>query len=480
MPSLPLPLATYALASPQASSARLLNCFFEQAPPDGKSKAILRRCAGIAPFAAQDGANTRVRGQLVMGGVLYAVAGSKLFEVADDGQVDDRGTIPGTELVSMACNPVGDLVIVVPETGLAYSWSDQTPSTDAAQITDGVFLGFGGVGDVAYIDGYFIFRVLDSARFFNSGINALTFNALDVATAEGAPDNLVGMIADHRDLILPGSTTMEVWYNAANDTGSPFSRSPDGFIEMGCAAGRAITKQDNSVFWLANDKTIRRLQGTSGVKVSNYGIDGIIGSLAVISDAYAFSYVQDGHLMAAFTFPTAGRTIVFDCSTNEWHERDSQSQIGGAGIWRPSCVIEAYGKQCVGDYITGEIGQFDNQLFTEFDDDQPQRVSWTYQGVYSESARVNHRRFQIRTNVGAGLITGQGENPLATLKISDDGGYTFRALPLRSLGRRGQYKARAVWWNLGSSDDRVYRVEVTDPVPLFTMDTLLDAVGARP
>lgn len=484
MPAIPLPMATYALASPQASSARLLNCFFEQAPPNAKSQILLRRCAGISPFSDQPDANNRVRGQLVMGGVLYAVIGAELFEVASDGSQDSLGDVPGSELVSMSCNPEGTLVIVTREDGKAYSWSSATPMTDVAQIIDATFLAFGGVGDVCFIDGYFIFRVLNSARFFHSGLNALTFNALDVATAEGAPDALVGMIADHRDLILTGTQSTEIWYDAQNEVGSAFSRSPDGFLEQGSAATRSLVKQDNSVFCLCNDLTFRRLSGNILEKISNYGIDGIVSeisrSFGGVSDCYGVNYIDEGHLMVAWTFPSAGRTVAYDCSTKEWHERDSQSQIGGAGIWRTSCVVEAYGKQIVGDYTTGELGYFNSTVFTEFSDEQAQRVSWTYQTVYAEAQRVNHRRFQLVTNVGAGTITGQGENPLATLKISDDGGNTYRALPMRSLGRRGNYKARAVWWNLGSAPDRGYKVEVTDPIPLFTMTTLLDAIGARP
>src|SRR5690606_21015392 len=95
-----------------------------------------------------------------------------------------------------------------------------------AQITDPVFLGF-TAADVAFLDGYFIFRIPNSQRFFNSGLNALTFNALDVATAEGAPDNLNGLMVNLRNIFLPGTLSSEIWYDAANDVGSPFSRAPD-------------------------------------------------------------------------------------------------------------------------------------------------------------------------------------------------------------------------------------------------------------
>lgn len=470
MASIGLPIASYKLPSPQASSAQLLNCFAEQAPKDGKkAPIILRRCAGIRAWADSPAEGVAVRGFDVLDGVLYALIGTTLYTVSSTGVTSAlSGTVPGGERVQMVNNGL-DIVIVRPQVGTAYSYS----GVSVAQITDPVFLGFGPVGNVVFIDGYFVFRVQNSGRFFNSGINALTFNALDVATAEGAPDDMIAMIVDHREIIMPGSFTTEIWYDAANDVGSPFSRSPDGLLEQGCAAGQTLGKQDNSVFWLANDLTMRRLASNNPTKISNYGIDSLVQRLPRADDGFTLSYVQDGHLMYAVTFPFAGRTVVFDCSTGEWHERDSL----GFGRWRANCIAQAYGMQLIGDSETGRIGVLDLEVFEEWG--EPQRAAWQYQGVYANRNRVVHRRFELAMNTGYGTLTGQGSNPLATLKISDDGGVTFRTLPTRSIGIRGNYTQRPVWWNLGSSRDRVYRMEITDPVPIFSTDTQLEAEGAR-
>src|SRR5690606_7719900 len=122
-------------------------------------------------------------------------------------------------------------------------------------------------------DGYFVFRRPDSQMIFNSGLNAVTFNALDFKSAEGAPDNLNGLIVDHRELFLPGIETSELFYNAKNPTGSPFSRTPNGLLEIGSAAPYGLAKQDNAVFWLASDLSVRRLNGPTPVRVSQHGIE---------------------------------------------------------------------------------------------------------------------------------------------------------------------------------------------------------------
>ncbi len=178
-------------------------------------------------------------------------------------------------------------------------------------------------------------------------------------------------------------------------------------------------------------------------------------------------------MFIAFVHPFDGRTFVYDCSTQEWHERASLN----IGAWRASEIVECYGKQMVLDSQSGKLGYISPASMTEFD--SPQVMSWTYQAVYAENKLALHRRFELVVNAGHGLLTGQGSDPLVTLQISDDGGETFRTLPTKSLGLRGKYSARVFWDGLGSARQRVYRVSISDPIPVMTVDTILDADGAR-
>ena len=80
--------------------------------------------------------------------------------------------------------------------------------------------------------------------------------------------------------------------------------------------------------------------------------------------------------------------------------------------------------------------------------------------------------------VGNNPLIGQGSDPILTLEVSDDGGSTFRAMPLRHLGLTGKRQSRAVWYNLGMSRDRVYQFRLSDPVELWATDAVLNVLPA--
>jgi hypothetical protein len=71
---------------------------------------------------------------------------------------------------------------------------------------------------------------------------------------------------------------------------------------------------------------------------------------------------------------------------------------------------------------------------------------------------------QIEFAPGVGLQTGQGSNPQAMLRWSDDGGATFGSEHWTSIGAAGDYKNRAYWRRLGRARDRVYEMSISDPV----------------
>lgn len=430
----------------------------------------LVRAPGIRTFT--DTGEPEVRGAIVMGSMLFAVAGASLYSISSGGVATELtgDAITGNGPVRIATN--GTDIVITPGNGDGFSSDGST----VTQITDGTFIDADGGADPAFLDGYLVFRRRGTAEFFNTGLNDVTFNALDVATAEGAPDKLVGIIVNNRELILPGETSTERWYNAGNSPGSPFSRSPQGFYEIGCAASASLANQDNAVVMLANDKTIRRL-GSVWERISHHGIESILQRMSQISDCIALPYTQEGHHFVAFTFGNAGRTLVIDLNTGEWHERESRINTVSIGRWRPSCVTQAYGLQIVGDSQSGKLGILDPDTHEEWG--EPQVVSWTYQPVYADRLRASHRHLEIGVASGQGLSSGQGQDPLLTLHVSDDGGNTWRARPTRSLGRLGEYRKRVQYWNLGESRERVYRCEVSDPIRLFVLDTLLGVEGGR-
>jgi hypothetical protein len=468
MAIIPLPLGSYQLAAPAASCRRLVNCFAEAAPQDGgKQPAILHRAPGILAWG--DTGAVECRGGVVMGGVLYVCADDTLYSVASDGTETalTGDAITGNGPVRMESN--GTTIVVCPGNGDGFSSDGST----VAEITD---VDFVDGADPAFVDGYLVFRQVGTENFFNSGLDAITFNGLDITNADGAPDNLVGLIANNRELILPGERSTERWYNAGLSPGSPFARSPNGFYEIGCAAGQSLLNQDNTALMLANDLTFRRL-GASWERVSQHGIETVLQDMDQVSDCYGMAYRQGGHHFAVWTFPNAGRTLCLDLNTQEWAERESRIDTVSIGRWRPAFIIEAYGKQIVGDSQSGQLGILDPDTHEEFG--EPQVMEFQFQPLYAQNRSIQTRSFELGIAAGQGTISGQGSNPLCTLFISRDGGNTFIAKATRSIGRIGQYRRRVRWGGLGAASQLVPKIQLSDPVRTLVLDAIWEGEGAR-
>jgi hypothetical protein len=335
------------------------------------------------------------------------------------------------------------------------------------QITDP---DFRAASVVRFLDNYMVFLEAGSARFFCADLASVTdFDSLDFATAEGAPDDLVGMEVDHRQVILFGEESVEIWENTGN-AGFPFERAVNGFVEIGCFNGNTVAKVDNSVVWVANDYSVRILNGATPVRISQSAVEQFLSTVDV-TGIRAYSYSQDGHFF--YVLCAAAGCWVWDASTREWHERNTYGTETYS--WQFGC--EAHGRQYVGNYLSSVTGYFDQDTYTE--NGLTQRMAWTYQPVYGENRRALHRRLEIIMETGVGVVSGQGSDPEMMLDISDDGGKTWRSLPNKKIGAIGQYWKRVHWHALGSARQRVYRGAISDPIKAVLSDTVLEVDGAR-
>jgi hypothetical protein len=79
-------------------------------------------------------------------------------------------------------------------------------------------------------------------------------------------------------------------------------------------------------------------------------------------------------------------------------------------------------------------------------------------------AMIRHASLTIDMETGMGKATGQGINPQAMLRYSNDGGRTWSSELWLSAGAQGQYRTRMKWSRLGMARDRVYELYCSDPV----------------
>ena len=477
--SIPLPIGSYVSADPAASCKRLVNVMSEPVPADSvlqelkggnpsqeSAPAYLRRWAGITPFAS-DGTSNPVRGLWTMLGVLYAVIGTSLYSVSSTGVLTSVGAgIPGSSFVRMTDN-AACLVILVPGTTTCYTYCPNASGQPAfQQLTAATFLQFGAI-DCKFVDSYIVFLAINGREFYNddgqivSGQNQITFTTNAVFPREFGTDLFVGMAVDHRTITLFGLITTEGYINVGNPVGTPFSTAPQSFMEMGCHpdAAYSIALQDQSIFWIASDKTVRRKNGQTPVRVSNSGIEAILEH-ANLKGSYALTPNIAGHPCWVYVMPAAFRTIVYDCLTTEWFEVESYN----LGYWRAISYNNAYGKQFVGDASGSGLGYLDTNTFTEFGTRLV--ATFTTQPIYSEHNRIVHRRLELVISTGQGGFSGAN----ISLYVSDDAAETFRGFPNRNLGSTGSFYVRATWFNLGQARNRVYKWSTSDATPTFTVN----------
>jgi hypothetical protein len=295
-----IPFATnsYQARSLPLSAQRLVNLYAEAAPQDSGTPVVLYGTPGLTPFGTV-GVGP-IRGMAVMGTTLYVVSGDRLYSVNSAGSGTDLGKIAGRERtgepVTMADN--GTQLVVVNSDGKASVY-DSDAATLAA-ITDA---DFGRASSVAYVDGYHIFSRRNSGQWFISDLlEATSYDALDFATAESRPDDLVRIFVSHREVWLFGTKSTEIWTNTGQ-ADFPFSRISGAIIERGCAAAGSVARLDNSVFWVADDGVVYRATGYQPQRVSTHAIEHALDGYATLADGLAFTYAQEGHHFYCLSFP---------------------------------------------------------------------------------------------------------------------------------------------------------------------------------
>lgn len=327
------------------------------------------------------------------------------------------------------------------------------------QITDE---DYPGAETVTWQDGYFLVNPPNSQRFYISDINnGFLWDALDFASAESNPDEIVVIAADNGNVHLFGELSTEFWTN----TGSldfPFERISGGANEWGCAARASVVKYDNTLAFLAKNRMgeviVARMNGYLPQRISNPELEHIINSYAAVSDAVSYSYMIGGHPMLVINFPTASRTWLYDGLSNCWSILESNDLTRH----RSELGINYINRTVVTDFENGNIYVINPDSFT--DNGEPIAFEVTGRHLAQNNDRVTCDSVQLNLEAGAGLETGQGENPQIMMQISKDGGHTYGVERWVTMGAIGQYKTRANWHRLGQARDWVFKFRITDPV----------------
>lgn len=437
---IPFAVGCYQSRSLPLSRQRLVNAYVQTSPAPQKSQAPVFRASGIKSWIT---VGTDIRGAVKLGENLIVVSGTKAYSVTSAGVVTELGDIPGADTVSLAAS--ADKVVCVAD-GDGY-----VIDSAVTLIADGDYIAS---TQVVWVDGYFVFLSPNAVFHCDLG-DPTSYDPLAYDYPSGSPGRVIALAIEKRDLIHFKTDCVEVWYNKGT-TPYAFGRSPDGFIELGCAAQRSPAKLDNSVFWLASDRTVRVLRGATPERVSTEVIEQAWAEYTTIDDAFGMSISADGRYSYVLTFPTEGKTWEYNIGTQQWNERESF----GLGRWAPDGAVSIWNKTLV--WSGNKLGELDPFTYTDWGD--PQRVLMCSTPATNGPEQVFHDRLEIEAEMGVGLVTGQGSNPQLMLRWSDDG-KTWSPEFWRTLGARGKHQSRAIWTRMGRSRSRIYELSYSDPTP---------------
>lgn len=447
MPFIPFVRQSTSGYAADMAGGRLRNMFSE-APTDSSTTPLVQIPSAGLTLWATTGPGP-VRAWVKQDGALYVLAGGSLWRITTGGVATELASVPDDAASTMAGNGVE---IGIAAQGAFYLWN----GTEMAEIAIGALTK---VGSVASTAGYFIAFEADDpavtgdgATFAISGIRDGTYwNAADFATAETIPDRLVRGIADHGELWLFGTDSLELWAN----TGAadfPFERYSGGVVENGLAWARAVCAADEGVWWVGGDRVVYRgATGASPQRVSNSGVERVLKAVAIDADVRMLSWIESGHKMVGIRF--ADRPAwVLDVSTGLWHERSSGI---GERAWAGLTAIQFGGRQLIG----GGSGRI-----------------WEVGGLTDDGETIERWMESLTVDAG-GRLFGLGRvqlqfaqgrtnfpDPRIMTRWSRDGGNTWDAERQHRLGALGQY-GYEVWLNgMARARRHNLRIRITDPI----------------
>ncbi|TXH18922.1 MAG: hypothetical protein E6R03_01305 [Hyphomicrobiaceae bacterium] len=411
-----------------------------------------------------------IRGEFAStNGRAFCISGSVLYEIDSAGNVTNHGSLDSSSGVITTAENGPQLAICDGEYLYIFTYATNAfeKVTDPDIPTQ--------IGMVAYIDGYFVINEVDTGRFYISALNdGLAWDALDFATAEGSPDNLIAVVNAVGQLWLFGSQTTEIWSNTG-DSDFPFRRIAGAKMETGIVSPYSAIQIDNSIIWVGKDifgqGMVYKAQGFSPIRISTTPIEKRIQEANNLENISAYAYQEEGNTFYVLTGGGLETTLVYDLVTQQWHERAYLNSDGDFEQDIASCHMFIFGRHLVGDRRNGKI--YTQSLDFYDDGGEPLVRERTYTHLSDEEKRIRYNVIKIGFETGVGLQTGQGSNPLVSLRLSKDGARTWSDYYTTTMGAVGKYETECEFRRLGVAQQMTFQIRVSDPVKVAIIGSYL-------
>lgn len=418
---------------------------------EGQPNFPIYACEGLDEYETVSGGGG-CRGLLSMGSELLTLSGKVLARTSIAGDTSIVAGIAGDGDVFMVRNgaDVPQAAIIAPGVRYIYSAGTLTSFSDSDLPPP--------VG-VTFADQRLILPIADGRLFWTDIDDASSVDALSFATAEGAPDGLVGAYAHKLQVWLPGKDSTEVWQSTAN-ADDPFQRVPGGFIPHGSHSPHTMKALGDVLFWVTDKNQV--VAGSVGAVqvVSHNAISRDIESVPDKNSIVGFTYHSGGS--GYYVLTCAAWTWQYCINTGKWFERTSN----GRANWRGRHSAKFGDRWVIGDGAAATLYSVNKDTFSE----NGEPYLWTLRSApmhaYPNRICVDRLHLDFVTGVGVNSDDEHEANPRVGMRYSDDGGRSWSPQLTRGLGRDGQHRVRVTFDGLGAtgSQGRIWELEASAPV----------------
>lgn len=413
--------------SQRAGRIRLENMYLIDSPfsPDG----VARVSRPTLTSEVEIGAGPiygMFRKEGTLGGVWFVVSGTELYSYDPDGDLTLLGQIPGTGFCEFSG---GSERVLILRDNVCYS----TEGTIITQVNmpDGL-----PVGSIVYIDNFFFLSIADSQLFYWIQPGGVDPDALDFASAERMPDNIVSVCVVGDELWFIGTESIEVWA-LSGDPDAPFNRVPGRAYMFGALNNHTLVNTSSKgypcIIWVTDRRIVALGQG-SPQRISNDSIDEV---LRTATNLRAWSFEFNRHTFYVLTCDEA--TFAYDLEKGTWSRWSSYLKDN----FRAHLGLQNDAQIYAGDYESNKIWKLEDGVA---DGDDPVIRSVSGLVLTSETFMPCSR---VNVLMNAGWTNQYGASAVLEIRWSEDNGLTWSDYMSAPVGELGQYATTVSYSGLG-------------------------------
>lgn len=451
-PRLPLVVSPANRGESANKDARILNGYAEKRVDDTWD--VFKR-PGYVVSVTNTGAGAGTYNWL---GDIYSIQGTTLYKATTS-----KGTVDGTGGVYTFSQVLGATPKLFMQNGVeAYTYDD---AGGLVNVTDAQYPAATVKGS-AYLDGT-TYVMTAAAAILGSDINdATSWTALNTITAQIEPDLGVYLAKQLTYVIAFKQWSTEVFYDAANATGSPLGTVPGAKLNQGCRSGGSVAEGGGILFWVGQNRSgfsgVFMMEGLQLAEISTPPIERLLQQ-ADFTTTWAFVIQLGGHNLYILTLKVANLTLVYDATSQLWYQWTDSS-----GNYFPfvAATFNATTQVLLQHETDGKLYLFENTTFTDnsalitFDLYTP-----LWDGGVRKRKTLTKLDFIADQTIGSKLMVRKSDDDYQTWS-------NFRTVDLS--------KKQPALTNCGTFQKRAYHFRHTAPTALriqaIEMDVLLGSI----